>query len=137
MEELHTLTKLHKTKLNDSEHKNFLIKKCEFLNKLIENMDNDVFNNDSFARVFFKDDETDYVSLLTSSDSYEECVFYDAIYFFEDKKNMYRCKYKEYFEYYDKLQELFYIKMELIYPNEKDEVVADRWDKSIEEVSKE
>lgn len=137
MEELNALVKLHETKLNDGENKEFLIKKTEFLNKLIENMDTNVFNNDSFANVFFKDDEIDYVSFLTSSDSYEECDFYDAIYFFEDKKNKYRCKNKEYFEYYDKLQELFYIKMETLYPNEKDEVVADRWDKPIEEVGKE
>ena len=133
MEELNELAKLHETKLNDGENKDFLIKKSEFLNKLRENKDSDVFNNDSFVHIFFEDDEIDYVSLLTSSDSYEECEFYDAIYFFEDKKNEYRCKDKEYFEYYDKLQELFYIKMDTLYPNEKDAVVADRWDNIIME----
>jgi hypothetical protein len=131
LDELYELAQTFKTISNDEEHKGFLIKKTNFLTKLNETLDEKIFNTETFINMFFENDEHDYVYLLSSSDNNEECYFYDAIYYFEDKKNNYRCKDKEFFEYYDKLQELFYTKMELIYPNEKDEAIPDKWDTPI------
>lgn len=114
---------------NQYDLKETLIAKSNFLDNLNSNMDYGFFDNDNIKHLFFQQDEQKYVEILCNPEIFDECQFYDAIYFFEDKKNEYRCKDKEFFEFYDKLQELFYKKMELIYPNEKDELMTDCWNK--------
>jgi Ran GTPase-activating protein (RanGAP) involved in mRNA processing and transport len=111
--------------------KQSLVTRSNFLENITADTDCNFFKNNNTKELFFSLDELEYVDLLISPKDYDECEFYDAIYFFENKKNNFRCIDKQHFEYYDKLQELFYKKMELVYPNEKDEVIPDSWNKPL------
>ena len=138
IKEIQILLTNNSNNLNNNVHKEFLIKKNNILDKLNKYTKNDIFNMKIFQNLYFENNEQENIyMLLLIDDMYNECEFYDAIYYFEDKKNKYRCRDKEYFEYYNKLQELFYKKMELVYPNEKNDIIQDKWNKNIEEVIEE
>ena len=123
---------INKYSLNESIDKNiFCVDKTSFLKTLTASSDLSFLNDENVKKLFFDNDEYQYVDTLYNSEICDECEYYDAIQFFEDKKNEYRCVNKEFFEYYDQIQEIFYKKMELYYPNEKDEYVEDRWDKPL------
>ena len=71
---------------------------------------------------------TDIENYKNGEGTFTENDYYDAIMIIENLKDKYRFKNKEYFEYYDTLQELFYQQMECLFPNEKDEYKPDKWD---------
>lgn len=103
--------------------------KSNFISTLDVNSDLSFLEDPIAKQLFFTQEEETYCDILCNPNDYEEYEFIEAIYFFEQIKNKYRCKNKEYFEYYDKLQELFYKKLELQFPDCKYENVPDRWDK--------
>lgn len=120
--------------LNIDEYKQYLIDKTKLLEELKNNDVNfEYYSSDEFKKLVYGDKHIDenYNDMLECSEKYLECDFYDAIFYYEKIKNQYRCKDKEHFEYYDMFQELFYKKMEEIYPIEKEEAIPDKWDRKL------
>jgi len=127
---------------NFDELREYLISKTNLLDKIILNdqVDMEYYHSDKFKKLFYdelSDElEKDFNELLYNlySELPTESDFNNAIIFYEGLKNNYRHKDKEFFEYYDKFQELFYQRFETVYHELKDDdVKQDYWNKPLEE----